>query len=206
MISDLELDVLIFAGHTLRDLAEQPVGAEEQVVLGGAGDLARPALRLAPPRQIEGESGNAFAATLGDHLQRVGAGPEIGHRLLPSGARKPQRREVLNGALAEDIEILEILAHNYEIDPLGRCERTPNTLGESRRAHVGERLAAPTQVEERARARAARRAEQRRVRLVDRRLCLCRKGLAVHLNRGRPDRWIRPVYVQRETLEKGHSC
>ncbi len=93
----LELDVRVFPGHTLRGVAEQPVGAKQQVVLGGAGDLARPALRLAPPRQLEGESGHALAATIGDHLQRVGAGPEIGHRLLPGGARKPQRREVVEG-------------------------------------------------------------------------------------------------------------
>src|SRR5438445_365633 len=95
------------------------------------------------------------------------AGAEVGDRAARHRARERERPERGEIALHADVEILQVLAHDDQVDALRARERAPVTGEPARRAHVGVRRLAPAEMEERRRAPAAGRAEEGRVRGVD---------------------------------------
>src|SRR5205814_2265833 len=117
-------------GEASRNVAEEAVGARQHVVLGGAGELAGPPGGLAAAGQLEGEADDARRALLGDDLEGEAAGAEVGDRAAHHRARERERAERGELALHADVEILQVLAHDDQVDAL-RARARPLIVGSS---------------------------------------------------------------------------
>ena len=91
-------------------------------------------------------------------------------------APETERPQLLEIALDAGVEVLEVLAHDHEVDPVGPRQRTAAAGPPARGTHVRVGLLAPAQVVERERALAAGGAEQGGVGSVDRLARLVREG------------------------------
>ena len=156
------LELRISGDGLLDDLPEQSVGLNQHVVFRGAGDLALAAAALALEGEAAGKLRHPARAALGDHFDRVLAAP-TGIELGAPGAALPfQRRQLGKLSLDAHVGVFKVLAHDYEVDSLGRFERARKALRVADRPHVGVGLPAPSQIADPAGA-AGGRAEQRGV-------------------------------------------
>ena len=131
----LEADVRVAARDVDRHVAEQPVALRQHVVLGGAGDVARPARAFRRRASSKAKRTTRRAAGLGDDLQREATRAEVGHRPAQRGALEAGGSERLEVALDADVEVLQVLAHDHEVDALraapARCDsRAASAPGE----------------------------------------------------------------------------
>jgi hypothetical protein len=200
----LEPDLRVFPGHPFDPLAKQAVTAGQHVVLRAAGDAPRSPLRLAPARQLEREARDAIGTLFRDHLERKPARAHLRQRAAGGEALEPERRQGVEVPLDPHVEILEILPHDHEVDALGARQRAAVAGPVARGPDVRVGLPAPAQVEQRERALATRRAEERRVGRVDRRACRERERGLAGVERTLPDRGVNELEIDAEPLEQTH--
>src|SRR5262249_59112757 len=104
---------------------------------GRTRDAAAMTGRLAPPRQLERKAHDARGARLGDDLHRETTGTEVGDRPVQRRALETRGTKCVQVALDADVEVLQVLAHDDEVDALRPRERAAESRLPARRADVG---------------------------------------------------------------------
>jgi hypothetical protein len=150
---DLALDVGVLGRDRPTDLDAHTVGLREHVELR----RQRQMLALATSGELERVTDHALASGPGDRLDREAARPELADRSSHRAAARRGLSQLGERSLGSDVEVLEILAHDHEVDTRRACHRRAGALDEPDRSHVRVGRASPPEIEERSGGRAARR-------------------------------------------------
>jgi hypothetical protein len=156
---------------------------------------------LAATRQLERKARHPVGPGLGDHLEGIATRRELVHQPPGGPALQPERRERLEITLDAHVQVLQVLAHDHEVEALGPGQRTSTARERAHRPHVGVGGSTPAQMEESGRALAAGGTEEGGVGGVDHTPALGRERLPAGVDGGLAHERVQPFDVEPEGLQ-----